>query len=521
MSLPRPDVDPDGLLEFSVVFTDRSLNHMSKRFVAVMQDVIDVLRTTYGAHTVAVVPGGGTYAMEAVARQLATGRRCLVVRNGLFSYRWSQILDAGSVASETTVCRARPASDEPQAPWSPAAIDEVVEAIERDRPEVVFAAHVETAAGVLLPDDYVRALAEATHAVGGLLVLDCIASGALWVDMTQLGVDVLRTTYGAETVAVVPGGGTYAMEAVARQLATGRRCLVVRNGLFSYRWSQIFDAGSVAAETTVCTARPGSDERQAPWTPPPVEDVVEAIGRARPEVVFAAHVETAAGILLPDDYVRTVAAATHAAGGLLVLDCIASGALWVDMTELGVDVLLSAPQKGWSGSPCAGFVMLSEAGRAQVMATTSTSFAADLQKWLTITEAYTHGQTPYHATMPTDALARDAALMLETRAAGLAELRQAQASLGAQVRGLLADHGFPSVAAEEFAAPSVVVAFTDDPEIKSGAKLKARGIQVAAGVPLMCGEGDDFSTFRVGLFGLDKLTDVDGTVERLRAHLRT
>jgi len=371
MSLPRPDVDPDGLLEFSVVFTDRSLNHMSKRFVAVMQDVIDVLRTTYGAHTVAVVPGGGTYAMEAVARQLATGRRCLVVRNGLFSYRWSQILDAGSVASETTVCRARPASDEPQAPWSPAAIDEVVEAIERDRPEVVFAAHVETAAGVLLPDDYVRALAEATHAVGGLLVLDCIASGALWVDMTQLG----------------------------------------------------------------------------------------------------------------------------------------------------VDVLLSAPQKGWSGSPCAGFVMLSEAGREQVMATTSTSFAGDLQKWLTITEAYTQGQTPYHATMPTDALARDAALMVETRSLGLDVLRDAQVSLGTQVRAMLAEHGFPSVAAEGFAAPSVVVSFTDDPGIRSGAKLKQRGLQVAAGVPLMCGERDDFSTFRIGLFGLDKLTDVDGTVERLRAHL--
>ncbi|GAB3448297.1 aminotransferase class V-fold PLP-dependent enzyme [Phycicoccus ginsengisoli] len=371
MSLPRADIDPDGLLEYSVVFTDRSLNHMSQRFVRVMQDVIDVLRSTYSAHTVAVVPGGGTYAMEAVARQLATGRRCLVVRNGLFSYRWSQILDAGSVAAETTVCRARPASDEPQAPWAPAPVEEVVAAIERDRPEVVF----------------------------------------------------------------------------------------------------------------------------------------------------AAHVETAAGILLPDDYVRTIAAATHAAGGLFVLDCIASGAMWVDMTDLGVDVLLSAPQKGWSGSPCAGFVMLGEAGRAQVMATTSTSFAVDLQKWLTVTEAYTQGQTPYHATMPTDSLARDAAIMLETRDAGLATLRKAQVALGTRVRELLAERGFPSVAAEGFAAPSVVVSFTDDPEVRSGAKFKRGGMQVAAGVPLMCGERDDFSTFRVGLFGLDKLTDVDGTVERFAAHL--
>ena len=340
-----------------------------------------------------------------------------------------------------------------------------------------------------------------------------------FVGVMQDIVDVLSTTYGAETVAVVPGGGTYAMEAVARQLATGRRCLVVRNGLFSYRWSQIFDAGSVTSGTTVCSARPVSDDRHAPWIPAPVDEVVEAIERTRPEVVFAAHVETASGMLLPDDYVRAVASATHGVGGIFVLDCIASGALWVDMTDLGVDVLLSAPQKGWSGSPCAGYVMLGEAGRAQVMSTTSTSFAVDLQKWLTITEAYLEGLTPYHATMPTDTLAHDAALMLETRATGLSELREAQTSLGSRVRAMLAEHGFASVAAEGFAAPSVVVSYTDDPDIRSGAKFKQRGMQVAAGVPLMCGEGDDFSTFRVGLFGLDKLTDVDGTVERLEAHL--
>jgi aspartate aminotransferase-like enzyme len=342
-----------------------------------------------------------------------------------------------------------------------------------------------------------------------------------FVGVMQDIVEVLRTTYGAETVAVVPGGGTYAMEAVARQLATGRRCLVVRNGLFSYRWSQIFDAGSVAGETTVCSARPVSDERHAAWIPAPVSEVVETIARVRPEVVFAPHVETAAGMVLPDDYIRAVAAATHDVGGLFVLDCIASGALWVNMTELGIDVLLSAPQKGWSGSPCAGYVMLGEAAQAQVMSTTSTSFAVDLQKLMTITEAYTQGQTPYHATMPTDTLAHDAALMLETRAAGLSELRMAQISLGTRVRAMLAEHGFASVASDGFAAPSVVVAFTDDPEIRSGAKFKQRGLQVAAGVPLMCGERDDFSTFRVGLFGLDKLTDVDGAVSRLEAHLGT
>jgi len=340
-----------------------------------------------------------------------------------------------------------------------------------------------------------------------------------FVGVMQDIVDVLRTTYHAETAAVVPGGGTYAMEAVARQLATGRRCLVVRNGLFSYRWSQIFDAGSIPAETTVCAARQTVDDAQAPWAPAPVAEVVEAIERLRPEVVVAAHVETAAGIVLPDDYIRTVAAATHAVGGLVVLDSIASGALWVDMTDLGVDVLLSAPQKGWSGSPCAGYVMLGETAREQVLATTSTSFAVDLKKWLSITEAYLEGQTPYHATLPTDGLTHNAALMLETRDRGLENLQAAQIELGGRVRTLLADRGFPSVAAAEFAAPSVVVSYTDDADIRTGAAFRQHGLQVAAGVPLMCGERDDFSTFRVGLFGLDKLTDVAGTVERLAAHL--
>jgi aspartate aminotransferase-like enzyme len=371
MTLPRPDVDPDGLLEYSVVFTDRSLNHMSQRFVGVMRDIMDVLRTTYHAHAVAIVPGGGSYAMEAVARQLATGRRCLIVRNGLFSYRWSQIIEAGSITDDVTVC----------------------------------------------------------------------------------------------------------------------------------------------------TARRVDESRHAAWQPAPVEEVVAAIRDKRPEVVFAPHVETAAGIVLPDDYLRAVSEATHEVGGLFVLDCVASGALWVDMTEIGVDVLISAPQKGWSGSPCAGYVMLNEAGRAAVESTTSSSFAADLRKWLSIADAYTQGQTPYHATMPTDALAHNAAIMLETRDAGLEKLRAAQVDLGTKVRATLAAHGFDSVAAEPFAASSVVVVYTDDPEIRTGAKFKQVGLQVAAGVPLMCGEPDDFSTFRLGLFGLDKLGDVDGTVARFKEAL--
>ncbi|SFS99581.1 aminotransferase class V-fold PLP-dependent enzyme [Saccharopolyspora flava] len=340
-----------------------------------------------------------------------------------------------------------------------------------------------------------------------------------FVGVMQGIVDVLRTAYRADGVAVVPGGGTYGMEAVARQLASGRRCLVVRNGLFSYRWSQILDMGSIAREHAVHRARPVDEAHRSPWQPAPIEEVVAAIREQRPEVVFAPHVETAAGMLLPDDYVRRLGEATHEVGGLLVLDCIASGALWVDMTDLGVDVLLSAPQKGWSGSPCASYVMLSEAGRAAVEASTSTSFAADLKKWLSIADAYTQGQSPYHATMPTDTLAHNLELMLATRDRGFEELRAAQIDLGGRVRALLAEHGLPSVAADEFAAPSVVVVHTDNPELRSGAAFKEVGIQVAAGVPLHCDEPADFSSFRVGLFGLDKLGDVEGTVARLRTGL--
>ncbi len=367
MSLPHSDIDPDGLLEYSVVFTDRSLNHMSARFVGVMQEIIDILRTAYNAHSVAIVPGGGTYAMEAVARQLATGRRCLVVRNGLFSFRWTQILETGRIADSVTVCMARREGEGDQAPWAPAPIDEVVATIRAERPEVVFAPHVETASGILLPDDYVRALADAVHEVGGVFVLDCIASGALWVDMEQLG----------------------------------------------------------------------------------------------------------------------------------------------------VDVLVSAPQKGWSGTPCAGYVMLGEAGRQAVTSSTTTSFAIDLGKWLWIADEYREGRAPYHATMPTDSLAHNATLMAETRDRGLEAVRAAQIELGARVRELLAERGLPSVAADGFASPTVAVVYTDDPALKTGARFKEVGVQVAAGVPLQVGEGESYSAFRVGLFGLDKLGDVDGTVARL------
>ncbi|GAA1562789.1 alanine--glyoxylate aminotransferase family protein [Brevibacterium picturae] len=371
MTLPHEDIDPDGLLEYSVVFTDRSLNHMSGRFVSVMQDINRVLREAYDAHSVAIVPGGGSYAMESVARQLATGKKCLVVRNGLFSFRWSQILDAGNIASETTVLKASPSSDEHQSAWSPAPVAEVVAAIEAERPAVVFAPHIETASGMLLPDDYIRQVADAVHKVGGVFVLDCIASGAVWASQT----------------------------------------------------------------------------------------------------------------------------------------------------DLGVDVLISAPQKGWSGSPCAGYVMLSEAGRAAVQESTSSSFAMDLKKWLFIADEYEEGRAPYHATMPTDSLAHNAKLMLETQERGFDKLSAAQFELGDRVRAVFSDRGLPSVAAPEFASPSVVVVHTDNPKLATGASFKEAGVQIAAGVPLQCDEPEDFSTFRIGLFGLDKLGDIDGTISRLEAAL--
>ncbi len=374
MSLPHADIDPDGLLEYSVVFTDRSLNHMSTRFIGVMQETLAILfREAYGAHSAAIVPGGGTYAMEAVARQFATGRRVLIVRNGLFSFRWSQILEVGGITEDLTVCMARPVGEGVDSAWEPAPIDEVVAAIREQRPEVVFAPHVETAAGMILPDSYIRAIAEATHEVGGLFVLDCIASGAMWVDMS----------------------------------------------------------------------------------------------------------------------------------------------------DLGVDVLISAPQKGWSGSPGAGSVMLSEAGAARVTETVSSSFAVDLGKWLSISDGYVAGNAAYHATMPTDTITHNLSAMRETRERGWEATRAAQLELGTRVRGLLAERGFAAVAVGEYAAPGVVVVHTVDPELRSGARLKRAGLQTAAGVPLQCGEGESFSTFRLGLFGLDKLADIDGTVQRLEAALDT
>jgi aspartate aminotransferase-like enzyme len=330
---------------------------------------------------------------------------------------------------------------------------------------------------------------------------------------------ILRDVYKAEAVAVVPGGGTYAMEAVARQLATGRRAMVIRNGWFSYRWSQIFEAGRIPAEEIVMKARRTGNAVDAPFAPAALEDVIARIHAERPEVVFAPHVETSAGIILPDAWLRAVTDAVHAVGGIFVLDCIASGCAWVDMAATGVDVLISAPQKGWSAQPSAGLVMLSAEGRARVKAAQSTSFAVDLGKWLTIMEAYENGGHAYHATMPTDALRAFRDTMLEMEGIGWGALSDAQWDQGRKVRALFAGRGIRSVAADGFGAPGVVVNYTSDPEFQNGKKFMAEGLQIAAGVPLMCDEGPDFRTFRIGLFGLDKLRDVDASVGRLAAAL--
>ena len=332
---------------------------------------------------------------------------------------------------------------------------------------------------------------------------------------------LLKEVYNADAVALVPGGGTFGMEAVTRQFAAGQKTLVVRNGWFSYRWSQIFEAGGFAAESTVMKARQTGNGATAPFAPAPIADVVAEIHKQKPQVVFAPHVETSAGVILPDDYIKAMAEAAHAVGALMVLDCIASGCVWIDMKTLGVDVLCSAPQKGWSASPSAGLVMMSDKALARLENTQSDSFALDLKKWRDIMVAYDNGGHAYHATMPTDALRAFRDTMLETKEYGFEKLRMAQWALGDGVRNLLKDKGIQSVAAEGFGAPGVVVSYTSDPGVQNGSKFAAEGMQIAAGVPLACDEPEGFKTFRLGLFGLDKLYDVDATINRLRNVLDT
>lgn len=385
----HPDIDPEGLREFSVVYSDRSLNHMSASFQQVMRDISAGLCDVYGAQSAVIVPGSGTFAMEAVARQFATGQSCLVIRNGWFSYRWSQILEMGAIPATETVLKARAISVEDQS-----------------------------------------------------------------------------------------------IDGAAEQSSRTQAYL-----------------------------------SQKPFAPAPLAEVIQAIETKKPSVVFAPHVETSAGMRLPDDYIRAVAAAVHQQGGLFVLDCIASGCDWVDMAHLGVDVLVSAPQKGWSSSPCCGLVMLSELALARLADTQSTSFACDLKKWHQIMGAYEAGQHAYHATMPTDGLRRFRDTLSEMKGLGFDKLKAQQLSLGEQVRALLKSYGFKSVAAEGFEAPGVVVCYAPDAAWQSGVPFRDMGLQIAAGVPLQCDEPEDFRTFRIGLFGLDKLTAVDETVSLLKAVL--
>lgn len=322
----------------------------------------------------------------------------------------------------------------------------------------------------------------------------------------------LKQVYGAKSAIVVPGSGSFGMESVARQFAHDKKVLVIRNGWFSYRWSQIFEMGRIPASTTVLKARPTGTGPKAPFAPAPLDEVVAAIRAGQPDVVFAPHVETSAGMLLPDDYLKAVAAAVHEHGGLFVLDCVASGAIWVDMAATGVDVIVTAPQKGWSSTPCAGLVMLGERARAAIEHTTSSSFSLDLRKWLAIMEAHEKGAIAYHATLPTDGLAQLRDVMQETAAFGFGNARAAQQALGDRVRALLVGKGIPSVAAAGFQAPGVVVSYTDHLDWQNTKAFAAQGLQTAAGVPLACDEPADFRTFRIGLFGLDKLKNVERTV---------
>lgn len=333
---------------------------------------------------------------------------------------------------------------------------------------------------------------------------------------------VMKEVYNGSAVALVPGGGTFAMEAVARQFANGdgtNGALVVRNGLFSFRWSAIFDAGHLT-EATVMKARPQGNAAHAPFAPAPIDEVIAKIHEVKPQAVFAPHVETSAGMILPDDYIARMAAAAHEVGALMVLDCIASGCIWIDMAALGVDVLVSAPQKGWSASPSAGIVVMGPRAEERLAETASNSFALDLKKWRAIMKTYEDGGHAYHATMPTDALVGFRDAMMETRDMGFQAAKDAQLTLGRKARAMLSAFGHTPIAAEGFAAPGVVVCFTDRPELQNGSAFAAAGFQIAAGVPLMIDEGPEFRSFRIGLFGLDKLKDIEGTLSRLERALK-
>lgn len=329
-----------------------------------------------------------------------------------------------------------------------------------------------------------------------------------------------REVYHADSLAIVPGGGTFGMEAIARQFATQKKCVVIRNGWFSYRWTQIFEACSLPSQEIVLKARPVNNTTQSPFVPPPIEEVLQVIRQEKPDVVFAAHVETSAGLLLPDSYIQQITEAVHSYGGMFVLDCIASGALWVNMEELAVDVLLTAPQKGWSSTPCAAIVLMRKHAEERLLHTQSSSFACDLRRWRDIMRIYEEGGHAYHATMPTDGLRQLRDAIVEAKAFGWEQLKQAQKKLGDGIRDILVAHGYTSVADSSYASPSVVVCYTTNPQMHNGQAFLAQGMQIAAGVPLACDEKQPFSTFRIGLFGFDKLYHREETVQNFEKVLQ-
>ena len=398
--------------------------------------------------------------------------------------------------------------------------------------------------------------------------------------MLEIG-DTLKEVYNCDHAVIIPGSGTYAMEAAARQFATGKKAIVLRNGFFSYRWTQIFESCGIPTDHLVLKAQAVDDSPKPQFAPHPVDQVVETIMKEKPAVLFAPHVETSTGMILPDDYIKKVADAMHSVGGIMVLDCIASGTVWVDMKKLGVDALISAPQKGcasrpqfgaqfpaqlfacltpslhpspprrWTGPSCAGLVMMNERAADVARATRSSSFVCDLRKWLELMESYEAGGFMYHATMPTDALVTFRDVMMETRDFGFDNANDAAWDLGRKVHSMMCEEkGLTRVAAPGYQAAGVIVVHTEDaqvagappslplpppprtrtspllsshhhllPPLQVAGKFIQAGTQIAAGVPFMIGEPADTKTFRIGLFGLDKLKDTDKTVKTLRDSL--
>ncbi|OOR90849.1 class V aminotransferase [Moraxella caviae] len=328
----------------------------------------------------------------------------------------------------------------------------------------------------------------------------------------------LKSLYHADAVAIVPGSGTSGMEAVVRAFADDKNCVVVRNGWFSYRWTQILEASRVAKSCEVfCAEQVQPAGEKAQFAPADLAKVSDFIREHKPDVVFAPHVETASGMMLSDEYIAGLAKAAHDVGALLVIDSIASGCVWLDMKALGIDVLISAPQKGLSSTPCAGLVMMNDKAAGLLANATPSSFALDLKAWHGIMQAYENGGHAYHATMPTDSLRQLRDALLEAKAVGYETLKSAQIELGKRIVALLAEKGVASVAHPDCQARGVVVCHAPSEAVHKGAAFAEQGLQIAAGTPLKVGEPEDYQSFRIGLFGLDKLTDVDGAVARFQA----